>query len=111
MGRRLHSRVVILVVLAARRERSKQQITVEKLEEIYSIPVRTIVRWTAFFRHEYVRCFEWTCIQGLVSALVSRDELPGSLLEHFLAQHDDVDEGLVACASFMASGAVNVQAR
>jgi hypothetical protein len=103
MGRKVHWRVVILVVLAIRQRRSPRT-TVEELEEQCEVPVRTVVRWTAFFRDEYPDSQVWQRLRGRVSAVVSSAALPGALVEYFLSQHTEVAPALAACAAFLATG-------
>lgn len=103
MGRKVHWRVVILVVMAVRQRQSPRP-TVEELEELYEVPVRTVVRWTAFFRDEFPDSPTWKRLRGRVGAVVSSAALPGALVEYFLAQHTEASSALVACAAFVATG-------
>jgi hypothetical protein len=103
MGRKVHWRVVILVVMAIR-QRPSPRTTVEGLEELCGVPVRTVVRWTAFFRDEFPGSKAWRRIRGRVSSVVSSAALPGALVEYFLAQHTEPTQALVACVSFLAMG-------
>ena len=104
MGRKVHWRIVIMVVMALR-QRGGRRMTVEKIEEVCGVPVRTVVRWTAFFRDEFPRSRSWQRVRGRVSPAVSDGALPGAVLERFLFQHDgEVGSALVACLSFLATG-------
>lgn len=103
MGRKVHWRVAILVAMALRQSRACKM-TVEMLEEVCGVPVRTVVRWTAFFRDEFPQSRAWQRVRGRVSPEVSDTGLPGSLLEHFLARYGDMEAAVVACVCFLASG-------
>lgn len=103
MGRKVHWRVVALVVMAIR-QRQSSRTTVEDVEELCGVPVRTVVRWSAFFRDEFPGSPAWQKLRGRVSAVVSSAALPGALVDYFLAQHGEPTQALVACASFLATG-------
>ena len=103
MGRKVHWRVVILVVMAIR-QRQSSPMTVEWIEEHCAVPVRTVVRWTAFFLNEFPGSRAWQRVRGRVSSEVSDAALPGSLVAYFLAQHDEPAQALEACLSLLATG-------
>lgn len=112
MGRKVHSRVVILVVMYLHQRGSPRR-TLEQIEELCGVAVRTTVRWAAFFRNEFPRSDAWRRVRGRVSAAVSDAELPGALVACFLERHEEAAEGLLACAALLAAGEVDsaVQAR
>jgi len=103
MGRKVHWRVVILVVMAIR-QRQSPRTTVERIEELCEVPVRTVVRWTAFFRDEFPDSRAWQRRRGRVSSVVSSAALPGALVEYFLTQHTESTQALVSCMSFLVAG-------
>ncbi|MFC1482575.1 hypothetical protein ACFL51_02090, partial [Myxococcota bacterium] len=103
MGRKVHWRIVILVVMAIR-QRQSPRTTVEGIEELCEVPVRTVVRWSAFFRDEFPDSQAWKRLRGRVSAVVSSAALPGALVESFLARHTEVAQALVDCLAFLAMG-------
>jgi hypothetical protein len=103
MGPKVHWRVVILVVMAIR-QRQAPKTSVEEIEELFDVPVRTVVRWTAFFRDTFPESNTWKRLRGRISTVVSSATLPGTLVEYFLAQHTDVTQALVACMSLLAAG-------
>jgi hypothetical protein len=103
MGRKVHWRIVILVVMAIR-QRQSPRTTVEGVEELCEVPVRTVVRWSAFFRDELPGSKAWRRLRGQVGSVVSSTALPGALVDYFLAQHTDPRQALVACLSFLVTG-------
>jgi len=103
MGRKVYWRAVILVVVALRQGKPQRR-SINKLQEMFSISRKTIVRWIHYFRSAFSTSPQWQQLRGRLSARVGNDNLPGELLEYFLRYYSDVAHGLVSCLRFLASG-------
>lgn len=103
MGRKVYWRAVILVVVTLRQGKPQRR-SINKLQEMFSIPRKTIVRWIHYFRTAFPASSQWQRLRGLLSARVGNENLPGELLEYFLRYCSDVARGLVRCLRFLASG-------
>jgi hypothetical protein len=106
MGRRVYWQAVILVVMNLRQSRATGK-GVNQLMRMFSIPRKTIVRWISYFRSEFPVSREWLRLRGRVDTKVGNEDLPGSLVEHFLAYCGLAAGGLVACLRFLATGQVS----
>ena len=105
MGRRVYWQAVILVVMTLRQARANG-IGANRLMRMFSIPRKTIVRWISYFRDEFAASREWLRLRGRVDATVGNGNLPGGLVEHFLAYCGSAAGGLVACLQFLATGQI-----
>lgn len=101
MGRKVYWGCVILVVLALREQRPEGA-SAGKLQRMFAIPRKTLVRWFAFFREEFPLSAKWQRLRGRVMPSVDNRRLPGSLLECFLEKAGSVEEALVGCLRFLA---------
>lgn len=106
MGRRVYWQAVILVIMTLRQSRATET-RINQLMRTYSIPRTTIVRWISYFRSDFPVSREWLRLRGRVDAKVGNGDLPGSLVEHFLAYCGLAAGGLVACLQFLAVGQVS----
>ena len=103
MGRRVYWQIVILVVITLRQSRSNG-IGANRLMRMFSIPRKTIVRWTSYFRDEFAASRKWLWLRGRVDSSVGNENLPGSLVEYFLSHFSPAVVGLVTCLQFLATG-------
>lgn len=103
MGRRVYWGCVILVVMTLGQGRLCGA-SVSKLERMFSISRQTIKRWIAWFRDEFPQSAQWHRLRGRVVCTVSNEELPASLILHFLNHLPTSEQALVACLSFLAAG-------
>lgn len=103
MDRRVYWQVVILVVITLRQSRSNG-IGANRLMRMFSIPRKTIVRWTSYFRDEFAASRKWQRLRGRIDSSVGNENLPGSLVEYFLSHFSPAVGGLVACLQFLATG-------
>ena len=101
MGRKRAFRCAVLIFLTLRHNREKPAI---ELSEILGIHVRTLRRWVAHFRDEFPSSDVWQRLRGFVSPKVGDDQLPGSLVVHFIDQTRNIVAGIVSCIQFMVSG-------
>ena len=67
LDRRVYWQVVILVVMTLRQSRSNG-IGANRLMRMFSIPRKTIVRWTSYFRDEFAASREWLRLRGRVDS-------------------------------------------
>ena len=103
MGRRVYWSSVILIVVTLRQQRT-QGFSARKVKELFGTTHQTLLRWMAYFRDEFPRSPSWRSIRGRVSAQVSNDTLPSSLIVHFMSSHESLQSGLIACLSLLAVG-------
>lgn len=101
MGRRVYWGCVILVVLALGQQRPGGA-SAGKLQRMFAIPRKTLMRWFAYFREEFPLSARWQQLRGRVRASVDNGRLPGSLLECFLGEADSEEGALVGCLRFLA---------
>lgn len=101
MGRRVYWGCVILVVLALRQQRPDGA-SAGKLQRMFAIPRKTLVRWFAYFRDEFPGSAKWQRLRGRVPPSVDNRRLPGSLLECFLEKAVSAQGALVDCLRFLA---------
>jgi len=101
MGRRVYWGCVILVVLALRQQRPDGA-SAGKLQLMFAIPRKTLVRWFAYFRDEFPGSAKWQRLRGRVPPSVDNRRLPGSLLECFLEKAVSAQGALVECLRFLA---------
>jgi hypothetical protein len=101
LGRRVYWGCVILVVLALRQQRVDGA-SAGKLQRMFAIPRKTLMRWFAYFRDEFPVSAKWQRLRGRVPPSVDNQRLPGSLLECFLGTAGSVQGALVDCLRFLA---------
>jgi hypothetical protein len=90
---------VILVSLTLWQSGQK---SAQALSELIDVDVRTIRRWSAYYREEFPRSSIWQKLRGRVPSEVRDDGLPGSLMKAFVDQSGEVMKGVVACICFLA---------
>lgn len=103
MGRRVYWGCVIFVVMTLRQGRLEGA-SVAKLSRMFSISRQTIKRWIVWFRDEFPQTQQWQRLRGRVVSTVLNDELPGSLVCHFLSCSTSPQQALVDCLAFLARG-------
>lgn len=103
MGRRVYWGCVILIVMTLRQGRLSGA-SVAKLSRMFSISRQTIKRWIVWFRDGFPQTVQWHRLRGRVASTVSNDQLPGSLVSHFLSYSTSAEQALVACLAFLAGG-------
>jgi len=102
-GRHVYWSCIILVVMALRQNGPKRMST-RQLQKKFGIDRKTIDRWIHYFRDVFPLSEKWQRIRGRVSSAVSNDKLPGQLLNLFIKQNGSVENGLIQCLCFLASG-------
>lgn len=103
MGRKVYWRAVILIVVTLRQGKPQRK-SINKLQEMFSIPRKTIVRWMHHFRTIFPTSSQWQRLRGRLNGHINNDNLPGELLEYFLSYCSNAAEGLIGCLRFLASG-------
>ena len=101
MGRKVYWRAVILIVTTLRQKKPSRA-SINLLVRKFSISRKTIVRWIKYFRAEFGSTSGWQSLRGLVTARISNDDLPGSLIDYFLHHHTCAAAGLIGCLRFLA---------
>lgn len=104
MGRRVYWGGVILVVMALRQNRPEGASTI-KLMRMFGMSRKTLFRWIAYFRDVFPISAQWQRLRGRVDSSVSDRDLPGGLLNYFIRHAASVEQGIVKCLYFLATGA------
>lgn len=103
LGCKVYWAGVVMVVVALRQQRTSGW-SIRKLRETFGVSYQTIVRWEAFYREVFPRSRRWKELRGQVGAGVRDDELPVSLIEHFMSSGDDAMQRFIALLSFVSIG-------
>ena len=103
MGRKIYWGCVVVVVMALKLNRPEGA-SARKVMELLGISRQTFKRWIEYFRDEFPKSSVWQRLRGRVISGVRDDELPGSLLNHFIDTFISAEKGLVACFTFLATG-------
>lgn len=103
MGRRVYWGCVILVVMTLRQGRLRGA-SIAKMERMFLISRQTIKRWIVWFRDEFPQSAQWHRLRGRVICTVSNEDLPASLILHFLSYFPTSEQALVASLRFLAAG-------
>lgn len=103
LGRKVYWAGVVMVVVALRQQRSSD-FNIRKLRETYGVSYPTILRWEAFYREVFPVSRRWKELRGQVGACVRDDDLPVSLIEHFMSSGDDAMQRFIALLSFISIG-------
>jgi hypothetical protein len=101
LGPRVHWGCVLLVVRALRQQRPDGA-RAGKLQRMFAIPRKTLMRWFAHFREEFPRSARWQLLRGRVPPSVDNRRLPGSLLGCFFLETGSAQGALVDCLRFLA---------
>jgi len=64
----------------------------------------TIKRWLAFFHDTFSASQTWRRLRGRVSACVSNNNLPSSLINYYLTLRSNANEALISCLTFLSKG-------
>ncbi len=101
MGRRVYWGCVIFVVMTLRQNRP-DGVSASKLERLFGVTRKTLMRWASYFRDEFPSSAQWQRLRGRVSSSVRDSELPGSLVRFFLLNSESPEGGLISCLRFLA---------
>jgi hypothetical protein len=101
MGRRVYWGCVILVAMALRQNRP-DGVSASKLELLFGVTRKTLIRWVSYFRDVFPSSVQWQRLRGRVSPSVGDGELPSALVRFFLLNSESPEGGLVACLRFLA---------
>lgn len=99
-GRRVYWRMVILVVVALREQRSVG-FTMEKLKRLLGVDSKTVRRWQSWYRERLSPSGEWQALRSRLAFGLT----PGSEVQSlFLAYVDESDpeNGMVRLLRFIA---------
>ena len=101
MGRRVYWANVILVVVTLRQS-TPCKYSKAALMRHFGMERKTINRWLKWFQEIFPTTSQWQRLQGRVS--VSCRNLPSALIEIFIKGTQSIEQALVACLRFLASG-------
>ena len=104
-GRKVYWGAIILVVTTLRQQ-NPQDYSINMLARKFAISRNTVVRWIRYFHEVFPESQQWQRLRGLVSAQISNQDLPHSLVEYFLCTRTSPLKSLVNCLHFLASGHV-----
>ena len=102
MGRRVYWGCVILVVMTLRQRRA-DGFSANKIERLFGVTRKTLIRWAAYFRDEFPFSAQWQRLRGRVSSSVRDSKLPGALVELFLLNSESEEKGIIVCLQFLAT--------
>lgn len=103
LGPKVYWAGVVMVVVALRQQRTSGW-SIRKLQETFGVSYQTILRWEAFYREAFPKSRRWKELRGQVSAGVRDDELPVSLIAHFMSSGDAAMQRFIALLSFISIG-------
>mgnify|MGYP003932886899 CR=1 FL=1 len=103
LGRKVYWGGIVMVVTALRQQR-RSGWSIRRLRQTFGVSYQTILRWERFYREEFPKSQRWKGLRGQVSARVRNDELPLSLIEHFMEQGGDRKQRFVELLCFVAVG-------
>jgi len=101
LDRKVYWHVAILVIIS---EYQKKESSIFKLAKRFNISRNTIARWIQFYQEIFPYRSEWQRIRGQVSALIKSNELPSSLVNHFLNLKSCAKNALISCLKFLSKG-------
>jgi hypothetical protein len=103
MDRRVYFRVVILIVTALN-QRTPQKYSKNMLSNMLGVNRKTISRWLTYFRETFPQSMIWKSARGLVSPVVSSQNLPGSLVDYYSAHIASSEHALINCLRLLTTG-------
>ncbi len=102
MDKKVYWHVVILVIIS---EYQNKEIHIFKLSKLFAVSRNTIARWIAFYQDVFPLSHQWQKIRGRVTASIKNNELPASLVNHFLNLKSCAKDALISCLKFLSQGA------
>jgi len=103
IGRKVYWYVVILVIVSDWQNKTWKT-NIFRLSKVFGISRNTINRWVGFFKDIFPQSLKWQRIRGQVSASIRNNDLPSSLVNHFLNLKSSVKEALLSCLKFLSQG-------
>jgi hypothetical protein len=101
MDRKVYWHIVILIIIS---EYQNKEINIFKLSKMFAVSRNTITRWIVFFQDTFSSSPQWQRIRGQVAASIKNNELPASLINHFLSFKSCAKDALVSCLKFLSQG-------
>ena len=95
---------VVILSLIADRQNGTEKITIFELSLKTGISRNTIKRWICFFYDTFPASRTWLKIRGQVSACVSNNKLPASIVNYYLKLKSCAKDALVSCLVFLSGG-------
>lgn len=103
LGRRVYWGAVVWLVTTLRQQRTAGA-SARQLKRLLGVSHRTLSRWMRWFREVFSATTAWRRCRGRVSAEVTDDELPASLVSQAVAVAETAERGLARCLALLASG-------
>ena len=100
LGRKVYLGAVVVLVAAMRQGASPRRVRV--LAELFDVDPRTIARWQVFWREQFPQTAFWRFERGRFLPMIQAVDLPRALLEVFLRQAPDPDQGWQRLLRFLS---------
>jgi hypothetical protein len=100
MGRKVYWGGVILTVLALRDNRMGSM-SMRRLMKLFSVSLKTVMRWVSYFREVFPLSGAWKALRGLLPSQVRNDHLPEDLVHYQITVHGS-EKGLVNSLVFLS---------
>ena len=97
LGRTVYWSCIILVSVALQQLNVK---TAEQIEKRFGVPLRTIRRWIAYYREQYLQSRSWFLRQGFIPLENVNSGAIGRLYHSFMKHHEPLS-GLTSFVRFM----------
>ena len=101
MDRKVYWHVVILIIIS---EYQNKETNIFKLSKLFTVSRNTIARWIIFFQDTFPSSPQWQRIRGQVTAFIKNNELPASLVNHFLNFKSCAKDAFISCLKFLSQG-------
>ena len=108
LGQKIYWYPVILIIISNWQNQTEER-SIFEMSKQSGISRNTITRWLSFFRGIFPSSPQWQSIRGQVSSSVKSDDLPGSLVKHFLSFISCTQDALISCLKFLSLGSVIYQ--
>ncbi len=105
LGKKNYWYSVIIIIISNLQNQTEER-SVFDMSKQSGISRNTITRWLSFFRGIFPSSPQWQSIRGQVSSSVKSDEVPGSLVKHFLSFISCTQDALISCLKFLSLGSV-----
>ena len=101
IGRRVYWSLVILIVMTLRQNRPEGKSTIGLMRR-FKITRKTLFRWICYYRDIFPHGDQWKILRGKIGILVRNSFLPGDLVDYFIENSRDYEDGVVRCLKFLA---------
>jgi len=101
LGRKVYWYAAIMTIVSDWQNKISN-ITISELARKMEISRNTLKRWLYFFKNTFPVSFQWKKLRGRVSGIVKNDRLPGSLINYYLQQQENIEKALISCLEFLS---------